>query len=364
MTPGNATSGKALMVAPEMHKNSLGRTYAVWLLLRHLGYDCTVVAASPQPVDVWEPIRGTEFAAACRSIVGSTSQINAQLTALIDEHDVLMSTKALPESFGVLMPLAAKLGRRVILDNDDPDLEGWQRGFLSDRRLILRYGRHPVLAARFNRSRWLLSHHRDSIEMIVSNPWLQNLHGGVVIPHVREDLGFGAPHVSDEPTVAFIGTVRPHKGVDDLRAAIQQVGGMRLVVTDSAPDDARANEDWRGHVPFNDAMQLLKSADISVIPSRIDPFSMGQLPAKLTDSMMTGRMTIASELPPARWAVADAGLLFPPGDVSALADALSAAKDPGFRREYGGRARDRALQHFSVEAVAPALAPVVEAVRR
>ena len=44
----------------------------------------------------------------------------------------------------------------------------------------------------------------------------------------------------------------------------------------------------------------------------------------------------------------ETGLLFPPGDADALARSALALQDPGRRRDMGRRARERAVQEFSV----------------
>jgi glycosyltransferase involved in cell wall biosynthesis len=81
------------------------------------------------------------------------------------------------------------------------------------------------------------------------------------------------------------------------------------------------------------------------------------------DAMMAGRAIVASDIAPIRWALADTGLIVPPGDVDALVTALAGLRDRTIRQQYGVAAHARALAMFSVEAVAPTLDELIAALR-
>lgn len=351
---------RALIVTPSLGENSLGRTMVTWSLLSELGWEVEVIAL--EKVDIWQPIAGTAFADACRGLNSQNSAGRAEeLTDLVARNDVLIATKALPQSFGVLAPIVHGAGRRMILDYDDPDQEVWSPYSVPLWRVSARWARHSLIALQMARvARW---RHRlnGDLEYIVSNPELQRSHGGTIIPHVRTIGPSGAEHTSETPTVAFIGTARQHKGINEIREAVSSFGPdrFRLVVTDEAPVDARENENWVGRLPFDAAMGLLRSSDIAVIPSKATPFTQGQLPAKLIDGMMAGRLVIASDLPPIRWALDNAGILYEAGDQPALRAALERGADPATRRALGGRARERAIERFSTEACLPAMKAVL-----
>ena len=96
-----------------------------------------------------------------------------------------------------------------------------------------------------------------------------------------------------------MGSVRPHKGVELLREAVEHAGDMRLTITDDPPPSARPNENWTGLTSLAVGLELVNRADIVAIPSL--PWIYGyQLPVKLIDAMLAGRAIVASDLPPIR----------------------------------------------------------------
>jgi glycosyltransferase involved in cell wall biosynthesis len=180
-----------------------------------------------------------------------------------------------------------------------------------------------------------------------------------VIPHVRRLRPAGDIHSrTSRIEVAFVGSVRPHKGVELLREAVEHAGDMRLTITDDPPSSARPNENWTGITSLAVGLELVNHADIVAIPSL--PWIYGyQLPVKLIDAMLAGRAIVASDLPPIRWALGGTGVLVQPGDLGALTGALQKLRDPAERTRLGVMARARALSVFTVASVAPAFAAVL-----
>jgi glycosyltransferase involved in cell wall biosynthesis len=141
------------------------------------------------------------------------------------------------------------------------------------------------------------------------------------------------------------------------------VDGATLCITAPAPTDARPHERWVGGGSFAEGAALLDRSDVTVALSDDTPFTRAQLPAKVIDSMMAGRAVIASDLPPIRWALGDAGILVRPGSVSELAAALSRLMHDEVTgvAHLGERARRRALELFTPAAVAPDFAVAARA---
>jgi len=161
-----------------------------------------------------------------------------------------------------------------------------------------------------------------------------------------------------------VGTVLPHKGIEDLRKAIRQVNRgegshVSLVVTAPPPPDAEPWEDWVGVTTIEDGLRIVRESDVVVLPSRAGGWPEAQLPAKLIDAMLAGRAICVTDVGPMRWAVGTAAKVVEAGDVEAIAGALLSFCDPRVREEFGSRARARAVEHFTLSAVASTFARAV-----
>ncbi|WP_166436004.1 glycosyltransferase family 4 protein [Cellulomonas shaoxiangyii] len=342
---------RVVFVTPALGDNSLGRTYALWLLARHLGWETSVVAL--HDAQLWGPLAQTAFAADCRAVGTSPHDVAAALAGA----DLCVAIKPFANSLGAAHAAARAAGVPLLADVDDPDIEKTlafgNTATAWTKRVARELMRRPKVAE-MRRMRRLL----QDVPVLTSNPTLQQRYGGTVIPHARPDLGQGAPHVHRRPTVAFVGTNRAHKGVPELRAAVARLqdDGYRLVITDDAPSDAHTWETWMGTTTLDVGLSVTRDSDVVAIPSHAGIVSRGQLPAKLIDAMMLGRAIVASDLPPVRWALGEAGILVRPGSVAELTAALARLADPGLRTSLGARARKRALSHFTVEQLAPEFA--------
>ncbi|MGW9112845.1 glycosyltransferase family 4 protein [Microbacterium sp. NPDC055683] len=335
---------RLLLLTKDLSDNSTGRTYVLWLLARHLDWEAKVIA--PVPGSVWGPVAEKEFLADC-SVV---SPNDPTLDMLARESDLIVAVKPLPNTFGLALELKRRTGVPILVDVDDPDIDA----ILSKGKPLRALGKMLRRGSYWPTRRLAALLPREAV--MVSNPVLQEAYGGVIVPHARLDTGAGAEHVSSEPTLSFVGTNRPHKGVEVLRKAARAVdgGALQLTVTDAAPADASPNERWIGQTTLLEGIELVKSTDIAVIPSvPTSPYSRGQLPVKIIDAMLAGRAVVASDFGPLAWALSGTGVTVRPDDPADLSRALSDLRDPRRRRALGERARERAIQTFTVQAVAP-----------
>lgn len=334
-----------LFVTPTLSRNSLGRTYSMWLLTEHLGWSSEIYAAADEPV--WSPLAGSDFAAHCHSDPKPRTTPGA-----------VIAIKPMTESFRPARSFASQFGVPLIVDIDDPEV---QAHFGETRRAQLRQVvgkalRGRPLEVRDRLSAWAVHHHDN----IVSNPSLLAWYPGAsVVPHVRpkRDMPF---HVDRTPVVGFVGTPRRHKGIGLLRDAVARAG-LRLIVTAEEPEDARPNERWVGETSLAEGQRILAESDIVALPSLKVSWGRSQFPVKVLDAMMAGRAIIASDLPPLRWATNGGAVLIPPGEEAELADALARLSDCAIRQKYGELAHREAVQRFTPAAVASTFDRVVTA---
>ena len=175
------------------------------------------------------------------------------------------------------------------------------------------------------------------------------------------------PHAAPRrPVALFLGVVRAEKGVYELLAAwprvLARLPDARLVIAGTgelARARAFAQEqgvsssiDFPGWVDAAGKARLLARASALVLPSHFEA-----LPMAVLEGMAAGLPIVATRVGAIPETVGpEAGLLVPPHDVQALAEALATALGDGAQRiAMGAAARLRARENFSAEVVVPAI---------
>jgi glycosyltransferase involved in cell wall biosynthesis len=167
---------------------------------------------------------------------------------------------------------------------------------------------------------------------------------------VREELGIS----SAEVLVLAVARLVPAKGIDVLSAAATRLPGhVRVVVAGDGEDRGRLQDaarragvlllGARGDVP-----DLLDAADVVCLPSRHEA-----LPLSVLEAMRAARPVVASAVGGLPELLEDgAGVLVPPGDAGALAQALTRlADDRALREQIGAAGRGRVQErHDPAEA--------------
>lgn len=169
----------------------------------------------------------------------------------------------------------------------------------------------------------------------------------------------GAAAPRDEiTTIATVGTFRVVKAVPMLVRAFARIASsrpsLRLVLAGDGVDRSRTENEVRrlglsDRVTFTgyvtDVPSVLAHADVFALPSVQE-----NLPLALLEAMGAGLPCIATEIAAVPEALRGCGVLIPPGDELALADALaSLVDDPARARQLGALAAERARNEFSIE---------------
>jgi glycosyltransferase involved in cell wall biosynthesis len=175
---------------------------------------------------------------------------------------------------------------------------------------------------------------------------------------------------AEAPTVGFVGTFGLWHGVRLLPAIIEAVRAARddvrwiLVGSGALFDEVRAEISRRGlddrveltgMVPRAHAVELLGACDVCVSPHVPNPDGSRFFgsPTKLFEYMGLGRPIVASDLEQIGEVIDHerTGLLCPPGDAQAAADAvLRLLGDPDLRRRLGHAALEEARTTYSWDA--------------
>ena len=239
-------------------------------------------------------------------------------------------------------------------------------------RLIRPLAMRQLAATVRHPSNWLLAENPDDVAF---------LRVGGADPGQRLSILGGAGIDSDEfpaqpptgnivPVAAFVGRMIRSKGVDVLVEAkrILAERGVPLTVAlygktdDDNPggvpraqiegwtnqDGAFGNVIWHGHV--SNVRDVWAAADIAVLPA----ITREGLPRSVLEAASSGRPLIVTDVPGCRHVVRQGidGLIVPPSDPVALADALARlVGDKELRERMGAAARERVLGGFTIRHV-------------
>ncbi|GAA1489665.1 glycosyltransferase [Brachybacterium sacelli] len=189
-------------------------------------------------------------------------------------------------------------------------------------------------------------------------------HAVIPAPEAPAPTGMAAPGPAPEPSVPIPGAgvatpddtlevlvvarLAPQKGLDDLldAAALLDREAVRIRVAGDGPLHGRLSDRIRAEQLSvellgrrQDVPALLESADLVVSAALWE----GQ-PVSLQEALRAGRAIVATDAGGTRWVTAEAAQLVPSGDPVALAEAISAHRDPERRRDAQARSRRRARE--------------------
>jgi glycosyltransferase involved in cell wall biosynthesis len=152
--------------------------------------------------------------------------------------------------------------------------------------------------------------------------------------------------------VAFVGRLSPEKAPEVLLRAVRGTGLTLLVAGEGPLRDVLEAEADAGQVRFlgflPDVASVLAAADVLALPSRTEGLPMAAL-----EAMAAGLPVVASAVGSLPEVLADgAGVLVPPGDVSALRRALERLSSPKVRAAVGAEGRRRVESRYAATTMA------------
>jgi glycosyltransferase involved in cell wall biosynthesis len=329
----------------------------------------------PAPARLWPPADGeVEVAAMLPGKSRLRGRFRDAALAATSQAELLFAFKAHPSSFGLGLWLRRRRDLPLAVHLDD-----WDGGYFADRPLA----RQAWYAARALRSPEsalylrLLERRVSNADLVtVSSRALQQRYGGRVIRQGVDAERFSPERFPREkarqrlgleegsPMVLFLGTPVPHKGLEELIAAVEPLSrshGARLWIVGVSPETQAGGVtlgdssfvEQRLPVPFEMAAWYLSACDVFVVPQRSTLYAAHQLPAKLLFAMALGACIVATDVgdvdellggsPPA-------GVAAPSGDVPALSQALAEViENPERRAALSAESRRRAESRYCWE---------------
>ena len=217
-------------------------------------------------------------------------------------------------------------------------------------------------------SRWICSNIETELGIPLGTVRL--LYNGVPeasLPRREARNGWDA---GDPPTIGAVGRLSPEKGFDLLIQAMEYLPGYRLLILGDGPEgralkalaeklgvaDQVAFTGWVDP-PWTDSYEF----DVVAIPSEVEAFGLVAV-----EAMRVGIPVVATRVGGLPEVIEDGitGLLVPPADAEALADAIRRLiENRPFREGIGSSASTRMAQRFTPEEMAGAYEGFFQVVR-
>ena len=363
----------------DLSSNAFGRAGLLAIALSKI-YDVEIIGPSKRE-KIWAPMAQIDIP--IKKFVWERypgfHRIKKNIMDVID-GDVILASKLMPTSFGIGLQKKIFSGKPLLLDIDD-----WELGFFYHSGFWGKVGRflnfsNPNGLPYVLRIERLVGH-ADAVS--VSNRFLQKKYGGTLLPHCRDTdvlnpLKFNAGDVKEKmgfvgkKILMFLGTPRPHKGIDDLLQAFKKVDNSDLNLVIIGVENKQEflkgiDESVKNRVtiipkiPFNKLSEYLSVADIISIPQRRTSDSVGQIPARLFDAMAMGKPIIATRVSDIPEVLGDCGYLVDPSNPSQLANAIQyVLSHSDEARVKGDAARARCRQKYDIRNLESGLRGLIE----
>jgi glycosyltransferase involved in cell wall biosynthesis len=360
-----------ILVSQDVSNNSYGRAHLLAQMLSR-SHEVEIIGPASRGV-VWEPL-ADDPSVPCTIL----SSIECFRHILDSTAEVVYAVKPRVTSFGV--PLLTRIANHkpLLLDIDD-----WEWGYAHFYNGTWRRKLRSVTRITDENNMaytWLLEKLAATAEQrSVASRFLQELFGGELIPHARDTARFDPSRfdgpqckaelgLSGRKVVLFLGTPMKHKGLAQLAEAIDRlerrdvtllVVGATQLQASRLPDKEFIRTIERQ--PFADMPKFQAAADLVVLFQSDIPAARGQVPAKVFDAMAMAKPIIASDVSDLPAILEDCGEIVRHGDVESLSKKMAGLlDDPSRAAELGRRARQRCIERYSYDAVAPRLHAMVE----
>lgn len=281
------------------------------------------------------------------------------------DGDVIYACKPRLTSFGVaLLKRLSCNDLPIVLDIDDWEaFSGRSSKALSSSFFALKNIVTPI----DNYLMEFLSHKAD--ERTVASRFLQKKFGGFYVPHglntdIYDPTKFDRKklrlnwNLDDKKVISFIGTPRPHKGLEDLITALNSIKSskVKLLMTGDYQDSyvqyllklGKGKIIFLGLQPIDAEPLFLSMSDLIVLPQRNTNYAKAQVPAKVFTSMAMAKPIIATSVSDLPEILDGCGWIVNPGETQQLASTIKYVFDNSTEAETMGlKARQKCEEKYS-----------------
>ncbi|MBP9663329.1 MAG: glycosyltransferase family 4 protein [Pyrinomonadaceae bacterium] len=225
-------------------------------------------------------------------------------------------------------------------------------------------GRSDRIVAVSNASARALRELDDSLKISLVTNAIDTSIFGMRSPHRHEAkivqllfVGAAGKLKGERDLVKALGLLKVRR---DLELRVSFIGhGTEDLITLCEEEGIAGIVEHLGPVPMSKRVKCFENADIFVLPTYAEAMPLGVI-----EAMAAGLAVITTPVGGIPELVSDGedGLLFPCGDISALAERIAAlASDPEARKRIGARAQVKARQHWDIDNYIPRLGREINA---
>jgi len=357
---------KISILSFDLSDNCLGRAY---ILAKILSKRFDVEILGPKiGIGIWEPVKNDT---SIKYKILPSSIINIFKTMRKIDGDIIYAIKPMMTSFGYGLITKVLCNKPLILDIDD-----WELGFFLDYpkwdtiKSCLKFWDVNNFFYTFLQEKFI----KFADDITVSSTFLKKRFGGTLIPHTRDTDIFDPKRynrtkfrekfeVQAKKVIMFLGTIRRHKGIDDLLDAIDLLKDKDIILMlvgidfDDPYNKELIGQDknyikFIGQQPFEKIPEFLSAADLVVIPQKETYSARGQVPAKVFDAMMMEKPIIATNISDLPKILDDCGIIIEPADTKSLAGKIKFVFDnPEIAENLGKKARNKCIEEYSFSSV-------------
>jgi glycosyltransferase involved in cell wall biosynthesis len=354
----------------DLSDNSLGRAYILALALSEY-YDVEIIGPAKKGY-IWEPLRDSDIKIT-KVPYSRLPLLLLKLPAILKkiDGDVIYAVKPRFTSFGFGLLKKLFYNKPLFLDIDD-----WEVGFYLKKRFWNRLSRFVhVTNPNGLFWTWLLQFFiRYADRVTTVSTFLKNKYGGVIIPHAKDTcfldpLRFKNDELKRElglagkKIVMFLGTPRQHKGLEEAVEAVLMIDNPDLILmivganmNGKYEKKLQASRSGRffmiGFVSIKELPRYLMLSDVVIIPQRITPDTIGQIPSKIFDAMSLARPIISTKVSDIPEILSDCGIIVNPESPNELSSAIKwVMENPEKASQMGRRARKRCNELYSLKTI-------------
>lgn len=379
---------KVSILTPNFSKGGVDRAYLIAQVLRQLNHQVEISGflfgekIYPEPPNDL-PIFCLPGSIFPQSIPSLLSRIDG---------DIIYAIKPKPTSFGVALLKKLQTRKPVILDIDDWELS-WCGGEKPYRPGLKQFARDILKPNGALRSpdhvlylQWMEKLVSKANAITIDTQFLQHRFGGVYLPNGKDTDLFDPDRYDAEASrkkyglsnyrvLMFPGASRPHKGLEDVLIALDQLAqpDLRLVIVGGSPYDdydRHLIETWGNWIiklppaPLGQMPEIVAAAHVIVVPQRDTLTAQAQFPIKLSEAMAMAKPTLATRVGDIPSILGETGFLVEPSCPDQIAAAIEEIfSDWNAACDRAWAARSRCVTHYSTRAMAPILARVLNGLR-